>query len=403
MKFRSNVKKKILGTIFLIFVYVLGSKLTLPFVDLTKSLSQNGLINGLELTSAVMGGGLRNMNIFSLGLSPWMSSMLLWKMFTVSKKLNLDNLPTEILERRKMYLTLAISLIQGLAITLYLPLNTSIDKTVVILLNTLILVAGSFFLIWMADINSIMGLGSSTIIMMVGMMLYLPADLQASFRQLHLKMIWVVGLFIFSLILLYVAIIFERAMYKIPINKIAIHNEFKNYSYLDIKINPAGGMPIIYAMTLVSIPQYILLLVTYFFPKEKWSTHGISAIQMGKPMWFILYIGIIFLLGIGFAYINVNGDEISEKMQRNSEYIDGIYPGDETRKYINHIVKKFGILGSCYLIIFTVMPMLVILWDLRFLRISMVPGIFMIFFGMVFMIKEEVKALSLNEKYTKIF
>lgn len=107
--------------------------------------------------------------------------------------------------------------------------------------------------------------------------------------------------------------------------------------------------------------------------------------------------------GIGFAYINVNGDEISEKMQRNSEYIDGIYPGDETRKYINQIVKKFGILGSCYLIIFTVMPMLVILWDIRFLRISMVPGIFMIFLGMVFMIKEEVKALSLNEKYTKIF
>lgn len=403
MKFKSDVTKKIVWTIFLIFIYVLGSKLTLPFVDLTKTLAHSGFTNGLELTSAVMGGGLKNMNIFSIGLSPWMSSMLLWRMFTVSKKFNLDNVPANVLERRKMYLTLVIALIQSLATSLYLPLQAGVNSTLAIILNTVILIAGAFFLVWLSDINSMMGLGSSTAIMIIGMILYMPSDMATSFKTLHLGYEWMIGLLLYSLLVLYIAIIFERSLYKIPINKIGIHSEFRKYSFLDVKLNPAGGMPIMYGLTLVAIPQYILMLVAILNPTWTKVNDWISSFQMGKPIWVVTYVIVIFLLGIGFAYININGDEISDKMQKNSEYIDGVYPGIDTRKYINNIVQKLGVVGSLYLVVFSATPMLIVLKDIRYLRISMVPGIFMIFIGMVFMIKEEVKALRLNEKYTQIF
>lgn len=403
MKFKSDVTKKIVWTVFLIFVYVLGSKLTLPFVDLTKSLTQSGFSGGLELTSAVMGGGLRNMNIFSIGLSPWMSSMLLWRMFTVSKKLNLDNVPSEVLERRKMYLTFVIALIQSLSTSLYIPLQEGVNTTLAITLNTVILIAGAFFLIWLADINSMVGLGSSTAIMIIGMILYMPSDISSSFKMLHLGYEWLFVILAYALFVLYVAIIFERSMYQIPISKIGIHNEFKKYSFLDVKLNPAGGMPIMYALSLVSIPQYILMLIVAFNPKMTEINDWISNFQMGKPVWLITYVIVIFILGIGFAFVNINGDEISEKMQKNAEYIEGIYPGTPTRKYINGIVQKLGLVGAIYLVVFSVTPMLIVLKDIRYLRLSMVPGIFMIFIGMVFMIKEEVRALRLNEKYTQIF
>ena len=88
---RSEVGKRFCWTIFFVFIYVLGSKISLPFVDLSKGLRLNeGTTTGLQLWSAVMGGNLRGMSIFSIGLSPWMSSMILWRMFTVSNRFNLE-------------------------------------------------------------------------------------------------------------------------------------------------------------------------------------------------------------------------------------------------------------------------------------------------------------------------
>lgn len=125
---QSGVRNRLFWTILFVFVYVLGSKITLPFVDLAKVLNVNeSAARGLELTSAIMGGNLRGMSIFALGLSPWMSSMILWRLFTVSKHHNLERTSLDLVERRKMYLTLALALVQSLAISLYLPLQTDLS------------------------------------------------------------------------------------------------------------------------------------------------------------------------------------------------------------------------------------------------------------------------------------
>ena len=121
---QSGVRNRLCWTILFVFVYVLGSKITLPFVDLAKVLNVNeGTARGLELTSAIMGGNLRGLSIFALGLSPWMSSMILWRLFTVSKRHNLEKTSSDLVERRKMYLTLALALVQSLAVSLYLPFH----------------------------------------------------------------------------------------------------------------------------------------------------------------------------------------------------------------------------------------------------------------------------------------
>ena len=174
---QSGVRNRLFWTILFVFVYVLGSKITLPFVDLAKVLNVNeSAARGLELTSAIMGGNLRGMSIFALGLSPWMSSMILWRLFTVSKRHNLERTSLELVERRKMYLTLALALVQSLAISLYLPLQTDLSPLLVVSLNALIMIAGTFFLVWLADLNTALGLGNSIVIMMAGMLLYLPED-----------------------------------------------------------------------------------------------------------------------------------------------------------------------------------------------------------------------------------
>lgn len=402
--FKPVIIKKFLWTLFFLFIYVLGTKLTLPFIDMSKSAAMDGTSTTLNYATALMGGNLRSMSLFSVGLSPWMSSMLIWQMFAVSKRLGLSKLPLEVQERRRMLLTLVIALIQSVALVLNLPLQEAagVDMTTIIVLDTLILMAGTYFLIWLTDLNAAMGLGGSIMIVMASMIAYIPQDIWNSIQELKISSLWLALMLVFSLVFLYLAVTVERSKYRIPVNKINIHNRFKKYSYLDIRLNPAGGMPIMYAMTLVSIPQYFLLIIHFLQPNNQLIEQWIEALSMGSPAWFILYLLTIFILALAFAFINISGDQIAERMQKSGEYIENVYPGGATRRYINGLVTYFALVGAFYLILISGLPMIVVLLDIRYLRLSMIPGIFMIFIGMVFSIKDEVDALTLNDRYRSL-
>jgi accessory sec system translocase secY2 len=402
--FKPVIIKKFLWTLFFLFIYVLGTKLTLPFIDMSKAAAMDGTSATLNYATALMGGNLRSMSLFSVGLSPWMSSMLIWQMFAVSKRLSLSKLPLEVQERRRMLLTLVIALIQSVALVLNLPLQEAagVDMTTIIVLDTLVLMAGTYFLIWLTDLNAAMGLGGSIMIVMASMIAYIPQDIWNSIQELKISSLWLALMLVFSLVFLYLAVTVERSKYRIPVNKINIHNRFKKYSYLDIRLNPAGGMPIMYAMTLVSIPQYVLLIIHFLQPDNQLIEQWIEALSMGSPAWFILYLLTIFILALAFAFINISGDRIAERMQKSGEYIENVYPGGATRRYINGLVTYFALVGAFYLIVISGLPMMVVLLDIRYLRLSMIPGIFMIFIGMVFSIKDEVDALTLNDRYRSL-
>ena len=402
--FKQVIIKKFLWTLFFLFIYVLGTKLTLPFIDMSKAAAMDGTSTTLNYATALMGGNLRSMSLLSVGLSPWMSSMLIWQMFAVSKRLGLSKLPLEVQERRRMLLTLVIALIQSVALVLNLPLQEAagVDMTTIMVLDTLVLMAGTYFLIWLTDLNAAMGLGGSIMIVMASMIAYIPQDIWNSIQELKISSLWLALMLVFSLVFLYLAVTVERSKYRIPVNKINIHNRFKKYSYLDIRLNPAGGMPIMYAMTLVSIPQYFLLIIHFLQPENQLIEQWIEALSMGSPAWFILYLLTIFILALAFAFINISGDQIAERMQKSGEYIENVYPGGATRRYINGLVTYFALVGAFYLILISGLPMIVVLLDIRYLRLSMIPGIFMIFIGMVFSIKNEVEALTLNDRYRSL-
>ena len=402
--FKPVIIKKFLWTLFFLFIYVLGTKLTLPFIDMSKAAAMDGTSTTLNYATALMGGNLRSMSLFSVGLSPWMSSMLIWQMFAVSKRLGLSKLPLEVQERRRMLLTLVIALIQSVALVLNLPLQEAggVDMTTIMVLDTLVLMAGTYFLIWLTDLNAAMGLGGSIMIVMASMIAYIPQDIWNSIQELKISSLWLALMLVFSLVFLYLAVTVERSKYRIPVNKINIHNRFKKYSYLDIRLNPAGGMPIMYAMTLVSIPQYFLLIIHFLQPNNQLIEQWIEALSMGSPAWFILYLLTIFILALAFAFINISGDQLAERMQKSGEYIENVYPGAATRRYINGLVTYFALVGAFYLILISGLPMIVVLLDIRYLRLSMIPGIFMIFIGMVFSIKDEVDALTLNDRYRSL-
>ena len=397
--FSSIAVKKGLGTLFLLFIYVLGSRITLPFIDLNSRDFLGGATAYLAFSTAITGGNLRSLSIFSVGLSPWMSSMILWQMFSFSKRLNLASGSSEVQDRRKMYLTLTIALIQSLALAVNLPIKDNYNTLLVLLLNTTLLIAGTFFLIWLSDINSVIGVGGSIVILLTSMIIYIPQDIVQSIQKLGIPM-WIVEILgAMGIVFAYLIAIFYRARYRIPVNKIGLHSRFKRYSYFDIMLNPAGGMPFMYVMSLINLPTYLLLLLQLFDPGNPVYQQITIQYAMGKPLWIYTYIATLFVFSIAFAFINISGEQVAERMKKSGEYIYGIYPGEDTSKYINNLVFKFAIVGGIFNVLFAGLPMLFVLVDEQLLRVSMIPGLFMILSGMIFNIKDEIRALKLNETY----
>ena len=400
---QSIITKRVLWTLFFLFIYCLGNQLVLPFVDLKNANIFGGAIGSLAFSSAMMGGNLRSMSLFSVGLSPWMSAMILWQMFSFSKKMGLKNLPIEIQDRRRMYLALGIAIVQSLAVSLNLPIVSGVNASLAIFMNTILLIAGTFFLVWLSDLNSLFGIGGSIVILMASMMANLPYQIMDSIEKLGIGWNVLLPLILFSLVFLYVSGVVQRARYRISINKINIHNRFKQYSYLDIMLNPAGGMPFMYAMSLVSIPQYVFMLIQFIHPENKWTNGAIKALTVGRPLWLVIYLVMLFVLGLAFAFVNVSGEQISERMRKSGEYIYGVYPGQETSAYINHLVLRLGFIGALYMLFMAGAPMLIILVNPDYLQLSMIPGTFLIFSGMIYNVNEEMKALKLNTSYTPLF
>ena len=400
---QSIITKRVLWTLFFLFIYCLGNQLVLPFVDLKNANIFGGAIGSLAFSSAMMGGNLRSMSLFSVGLSPWMSAMILWQMFSFSKKMGLKNLPIEIQDRRRMYLALAIALVQSLAVSLNLPIVSGVNAGLAIFMNTILLIAGTFFLIWLSDLNSLFGIGGSIVILMASMMANMPYQIMDSIEKLGIGWNVLLPLILFSLVFLYISGVVQRARYRISINKINIHNRFKQYSYLDIMLNPAGGMPFMYAMSLVSIPQYVFMLIQFMHPDNKWTSEAIKALTVGRPLWLVIYLVMLFVLGLAFAFVNVSGEQISERMRKSGEYIYGVYPGQETSAYINHLVLRLGFIGALYMLFMAGAPMLIILVNPDYLQLSMIPGTFLVFSGMIYNVNEEMKALKLNTSYTPLF
>ena len=397
--FSSIAVKKGLATLFFVFIFILGSRLTLPFVDMNNREFLGGTAAYLAFSTAMTGGNLRSLSLFSVGLSPWMSSMILWQMLSFSKKLNLVSGAIEIQNRRQMYLTLFIALIQALAISLNLPIQSNVPKMLVIVLNTCLLIAGAFFLVWLSDINATVGIGGSMIILLIGMILNIPQDLIETFRTVPIPLFVLIGLIIMGIVFTYLVALLYRARYRIAVHKIGLHNRFKRYSYFEIMLNPAGGMPFMYVMTFLSLPTYVLLLLQTIFPRNLLFTEISSQYIMGKPLWIYMYMIILFIFSIAFAFVNMSGEQISDRMKKSGEYIYGVYPGEETSRFINRLVLRFSFIGAVFNVVMAGGPMLFVLVDEKLLRVAMIPGLFMMFGGMIFTVRDEVKALRLNETY----
>ena len=356
-----DLRHRIIFTLAVLGIFCIGTSITVPWAStITKELGF------LELLNLMAGGALKQFSIFALGVTPYITATI------ITQLLQMDIIPyfSELKDqgyigRQKInkinrYLGILFAFIQGYVISIaFLGSNNVLD----ILKTTVVLTAGTSLLMWLGDQITEKGIGNGlSLLIMAGIIDSLPGMFRTAFNGLISSGTYALplGITLFSLfVIVYLTIIvgiiwIQLAERRIPIQYANRSNTVlaSKSSFLPIRINSAGVMPVIFASTLLALP----VTVVNFIGNEKAINFVNKWINYTSLTGFIIYILLIFFFGYFYTFMSMNPDEMSKNLNKNGGYIPGVRPGTTTSKYISNVLSKLTIVGSIFLIIIAGLP-----------------------------------------------
>ena len=402
-KKRQNVFiKRVFFTMFIIAIYVLGRHILLPGYN--SSIEGLGMKEGNPLASLYFLAGIdvSQISVFSLGLGPWITTMIVWQVMNLNKSWNIQSWSLKKTDFFQKMLTLFFAIVQGLAImyTAYRGNGRFLLLVDDWLYNAAVLttvVTGSFIIIWLSSLNTRKGVGGSTIIIISGILLQFANQLiiliGQSLSSLRGGMMLVAAVIAY-LLLTFVAVVCEKAEIRLPLNRIMLSSRYNDKSYLPIKFIPSGGMPIMYATSVLMLVQ---LLVDW--TGKSFSLKIGNVFDFTKPLSLLIYLVAIYLLAILFAYINLEPEETAKRLQRQGEYFDYIQPGKETLKVLKHYISLQANIGAIYLILYVGLPYFVNFFLPLPSFFLTLPSTLVIMISMLMPLREEIRIFRIGTYY----
>ena len=361
-----DLRHRIYFTLTALAFFIVGTFIRVPGTeDLTKNLGF------LELVNTMGGGALKKFSIFALGVMPYITASI------ISQLLQMDIFPyfTELAKqghtgRQKInqitrYMGIAFAFIEGyaFAFAFFGKTASAMDYMYV----ATILTAGTSLLLWLGDQISQKGIGNGlSLIIMAGIIATLPSMFVDAFNGLvtldGTTQVITLGIIKFILfVIVYFAIVIgmvfvEQSERRIPIqyaNKST--SAYGNaQSFMPIKINSAGVIPVIFASSLLSIPGIIAQVVK----NDKFTLIVQKYLTYTTPVGFVLYVIFIFFFAYFYTFIQLKPEEFAKNLQDNGGYIPGIRPGEETKLYVSRILSRLTVLGASFLVIIAGLPII---------------------------------------------
>ena len=370
-----DLRQRILITVLFVAIYRFGSKFVLPGIDYNqlgqlKQQTAEGLMSLLDMFS---GGAFSNASIFALGIMPYISASIVMQLLAVAVP-HFQKMQREGESGRKkisMYtrwLTVAILLFQAPSYLFNLKMQvgpalaSGINWNVFMVVSTIILAAGSMFILWLGERITDKGIGNGiSLIIMIGIIARLP---EAFAQEVGSRFAAATGgglvMFLIEIIILYAvvcaAIVLVQGVRKIPVQyaKRVVGN--KTYGgarqYIPLKLFAANVMPIIFAQAIMFIP------ITFAQWTNPENTNWFLRTMLDHHSW--LYNLIFAILIVAFTYfytaITLNPTQMAEDMKRNNGFIPGVKPGKPTADYIDTIMSRLTWPGSLFIAFIAVMP-----------------------------------------------
>ncbi len=356
-----DLRKRIYFTLMCLGLFCLGTTITIPWASAVYQ-----ELGFLEIFNLMSGGGLRSFSIFALGVSPYITASI------ITQLLQMDIIPyfkelkeegytgRQKINRITRYLGIIFAFLQGYILTIVYMKGMG---TAEILKTSLVMTAGTCFLLWIGDQVTSKGIGNGmSLLIMAGIIQSMPSMFVTTFQSLVLSGTYttLIGSLLFALfVIIYILIIVGVVFIQIAERRIPIQYSNRTNSaygaqtsFLPIKLNSAGVMPVIFASTLIAIPTTIVNLIG--------NTNAINFvnnyIEYTSLTGFILYILLIFFFGYFYTFIEMNPEEMAKNLNKNGGYIPGIRPGNDTVKYVSNIIKRLTVVGTFFLVIIAGLP-----------------------------------------------
>ena len=361
-KTNKDIRKRLGFTLLCLFIFIVGTTIPVPGVSLRN-------IDFGDLANAITGGSLSRFSIFALGVSPYISASI------ITSLLQMDIIPyfSELRDsgpagRQKInqinrYLGIFIAFVTGFSMSFAMVQNaTAIDY----LRITVIITAGTAFLLWLGDQMTAKGIGNGiSMLIMAGILSTIPKTFIDTFNTLILDnsnlFLGIIEFVIFVLIyiLIIVAVVFvQESERRIPIqysNQTTSAYGAKQ-NYIPFKLNSANVMPVIFASVIFTVPTFIANLIG---KETAFTTFVTKYVNYTTPTGFAAYIILIFAFSFFYTFIQVNPEELAKNLNKQGGYIPGIRPGKETVKYIKTILGRITLVGALFIAIIAGLPIVV--------------------------------------------
>ncbi|HEY0907871.1 MAG TPA: preprotein translocase subunit SecY [Candidatus Paceibacterota bacterium] len=368
-----SLRKRILFVVLALVVFRLLTNIPIPGIDTAKLASLFAGSQFLGLLNVFSGGGLANLSIVMLGVGPYITASIIMQLLTIMSPSMKAMYQEEGEAGRAKFaqysrrLALPLALLQAFSFIIIFQKQGIIpDLTLLsLILNVLVISAGSMLLMWIGELITEFGLGNGTsLIIFAGIVASLPQGILGAFQAYDPSQLPIyIGVIALALIIIYAVVVVTEAERPIPVTYAKQVRGMKVYggvsTYLPLRLNQAGVIPIIFALSILLFPQMIF---NFFAASANATLNSIATVGLGllNNHWF--YNSFYFLLVFVFTYfytaVTFDPTMISENLQKSGAFIPGVRPGQSTAEHLSKIVTRITLVGALFLGIIAVLPLI---------------------------------------------
>ncbi|MGX7051354.1 preprotein translocase subunit SecY [Leuconostoc palmae] len=374
-----DIRKKLGWTFLILFVYRIGTHITVPGVNPSAmaNMANSGLMNILNIFS---GGGLMNYSLFAMGVSPYVTAQI------VVQLLQLDIVPRFVewskqgeVGRRKLnnatrWLTLVLAFVQSVGITAGFNslsaygLVSQTNNVMSFVIIGSVMTIGTFFAMWLGEMITEKGLGNGvSMIIFAGIIAQAPEGLYEIFKENVLQagqndlingIIFMVVLLSAMILIVGITTWFYEATRRLQMQYTRSAVSYGSEAYLPLKVNVSGVIPVIFASSFISTPQTIMLAFQDKYASAHWYQVMQQIFSMTTLPGAILYTVLIIIFTYFYAFVQVNPEKLAENLQKQGAYIVGVRPGDETKAFVSKLLINLSFVGSLFLGFVALVPLI---------------------------------------------
>ncbi len=369
----TSLRRRILFVLAILAATRLFSIIPIPGIDTLRLQSLFAGSEFLNLLNIFSGGGLHNLSIVMLGVGPYISASIIMQLMTIMvPKLKVMYQEEGDAGRRRFtqysrLLTVPLAILQGYAFIKILQTQQVLPplSMTTLVVDIFIIVAGSLLLMWLGELITEFGIGNGvSLIIFAGIIAQLPATLtQLAFTFEPSQVpIYLLGLAV-SILVVFGVVVITEAERPIPITYAKQIRGGRTYgglsTYLPLRLNQAGVIPIIFALSLLLFPQMILQFLSQSTVASV-AAFSHKALALLANQWF--YTGAYFVLVFLFTYfytaVTFDPDSIATNLQKSGAFISGVRPGEATASYISRILTRLTLVGALFLGVIAVLPLI---------------------------------------------